>query len=79
MSPPNSALVPPGSRFVGAWIACVPVLFVVLWSTGYMGALYGLPHAEPFSFLFVRFAIVAVLMALVSLATGAPWPANWGP
>ena len=43
-----------------------------------MGALYGLPHAEPFTFLFVRFAIVAVLMALVSLATGAPWPANWG-
>ncbi len=76
MRPPTAALVPP--RPGGAWIAAVPVLFVGLWSTGYMGALYGLPHAEPFTFLFVRFAIVAVLMGLVSLATNAPWPANWG-
>ena len=76
MNPPTAARVPlrPGD----AWIAGAPVLFVVLWSTGYMGALYGLPHAEPFTFLFVRFAIVAVLMAMISLATGAPWPAGWG-
>ena len=74
MSPP--AHVFPDPRSGGAWIACVPVLFVVLWSTGYMGALYGLPYAEPFTFLFVRFAIVAVLMAGISLATGAPWPAD---
>lgn len=77
MSRPTAALVPPGSRPGGAWIACVPVLFVVLWSTGYMGAFYVLPHAEPFTFLFVRFAIVATLMALISLATGASWPASW--
>ena len=78
MSPPTAARVPPGPRPGGAWIAGVPVLFVVLWSTGYMGALYGLAHAEPFTFLFVRFAIVATLMALISLATGASWPAGWG-
>ena len=78
MSPPNSALVPPASRLIGAWTACVPVLFVILWSTGYMGALFVLPHAEPFTFLFVRFAIVAALMALVSIATGAPWHPSWG-
>ena len=43
-----------------------------------MGALYALPHAEPFTFLFVRFAVVAVLMALICLATNAPWPPGWG-
>ena len=60
-----------------AWIGAAPAIFVVLWSTGYMGALYGLPHAEPFTFLFVRFSIVAGLMLLVSVVTRAPWPASW--
>jgi drug/metabolite transporter (DMT)-like permease len=54
----------------------VPLLFVVLWSTGFIGAKYGLPHAEPLTFLLVRYCSVIVLMTGVALATNAPWPKN---
>ena len=77
MSPPPAAPSPHFERLHPAWIGAAPAVFVVLWSTGYMGALYGLPYAEPFTFLFVRFSIVAGLMLLVSLVTRAPWPASW--
>jgi drug/metabolite transporter (DMT)-like permease len=51
-----------------------PVLFVFLWSTGFIGAKYGLPYAEPLSFLLVRYGFVISLMLLIALATRAPWP-----
>ena len=51
-----------------------PVLFVLLWSTGFIAAKYGLPYAPPLTFLLYRFALVAVLMTAVALATGASWP-----
>jgi drug/metabolite transporter (DMT)-like permease len=57
-----------------AAIRAAPQLFVVLWSTGFIGAKYGLPHAEPLSFLLVRYLLVVSLMTLVALATRAPWP-----
>lgn len=49
-------------------------LFVLLWSTGFIGAKYGLPYAPPLTFLLYRFILVAALMTLVALATQAPWP-----
>jgi len=51
-----------------------PLLFVVLWSTGFIGARLGLPHTEPLTFLFVRYVAVVVLMLAIALATRAPWP-----
>ena len=57
-----------------------PILFVFLWSTGFIGAKYGLPYAEPLSFLLVRYGFVIALMLLIALATRAPWPkapAQW--
>ena len=39
-----------------------PALFVLLWSTGFVGAKYGLPYADPFVFLSVRILIAAVLL-----------------
>lgn len=53
-----------------------PALFVVLWSTGFVGAKYGLPYADPFPFLAVRLGIAAGLLALLAAATGAPLPRN---
>ena len=57
-----------------------PLFFVFLWSTGFIGAKYGLPHAEPLSFLLTRYAFVIALMTAIALATRAPWPqapAQW--
>lgn len=51
-----------------------PLLFVLLWSTGFIGARMGLPHAEPLTFLFIRYVAVIALMASLALATKAPWP-----
>ena len=51
-----------------------PFLFVFLWSTGFIGAKYGLPYAEPLSFLLTRYGFVISLMTLIALATRAPWP-----
>lgn len=39
------------------------MLFVLLWSTGYIGAKYGLPYAEPFTLLFLRFVLALLLLA----------------
>lgn len=51
-----------------------PLLFVFLWSTGFIGARYGLPYAEPLTFLFLRYCLVIALMLALALLTAAPWP-----
>ena len=51
-----------------------PLLFVVLWSTGFIGAKLGLPDCEPLTLLSLRYAAVLVLMGAIALATRAPWP-----
>lgn len=43
----------------------VPALFVLLWATGFIGARYAMPWAEPFTFLWVRFAITFALLLLL--------------
>lgn len=48
--------------------------FVVFSGSGFVGARVGLPHAEPFAFLALRFAIAAVLLAGLAAAFSAPWP-----
>jgi drug/metabolite transporter (DMT)-like permease len=53
-----------------------PLLFVVLWSTGFIAAKYGLAYAPPLTFLLYRFVLVAALMGVVALATRAVWPAT---
>ncbi|MDG4553747.1 MAG: DMT family transporter [Candidatus Competibacter sp.] len=51
-----------------------PFLFVFLWSTGFIGARFGLPFSEPLSFLLVRYLCVIVLMMAIAVASRAPWP-----
>lgn len=74
MSAP-SASAPPGAGggFLGLMIAPV---FVLLWSTGFIGAKYGLPYAEPLTFLALRFGIVTVALALAAPLLRAEWPAR---
>jgi drug/metabolite transporter (DMT)-like permease len=62
-------------------LSVAPALFVLLWSTGFIGAKLGLPHAPPLAFLSVRYLAVATLLTLVAFATRAAWPAGrreWG-
>jgi len=55
-------------------MASAPVLFVLLWSTGFIGARYGLPYAEPLTFLALRMSAVVVLMLPIAFVSRAPWP-----
>jgi len=57
-----------------AYAAAFPALFVVLWSTGFISAKYGLPYAPPLTFLLLRFALVTALLGVVALAMRATWP-----
>ena len=52
----------------------MPLLFVLLWSTGFVGAKFGLPYAGPLTFLSTRYVLVIVLMVMLALAMRAPWP-----
>ncbi|QIF06223.1 DMT family transporter [Roseimicrobium sp. ORNL1] len=51
-----------------------PALFVLLWSSGFIGSKLGLGYAEPFTFLFIRLLALGVLLTLVAWLTRAPWP-----
>lgn len=51
-----------------------PALFVLLWSTGFIGAKLGLPYAEPFVFLELRFLFVLAILLPVCWLSKAPWP-----
>ncbi|WAP69660.1 DMT family transporter [Jiella pelagia] len=51
-----------------------PGVFVLLWSTGFIGARFAMPYAEPFTFLSIRFALALVLLAAMALAARAVWP-----
>jgi drug/metabolite transporter (DMT)-like permease len=43
-----------------------PILFVLLWSTGFVGAKYGLPYADPFIFLSARVLVAAILLFAIA-------------
>jgi drug/metabolite transporter (DMT)-like permease len=54
--------------------AAAPALFVLLWSTGFIGARFGLPYIEPMTFLGVRMLFVVAIMLVIAFASGARWP-----
>ncbi len=47
-----------------------PALFVFLWASGFIGARYAMPWAEPFSFLSARFFLAIVLIGAMMAMTG---------
>lgn len=52
----------------------VPALFVWLWSTGFIGAKYGLPFAEPFTLLSIRMLLTLLPLAVLAWLMKARWP-----
>lgn len=49
----------------------IPASFVVLWATGFIGARYAMPWAEPFTFLAARFVLAAILLVALMAALGS--------
>jgi len=56
------------------WLRAMPVVFVLIWSTGFIVARYGMPHAPPFKFLAWRYALsIACFLPWIVLAR-VRWP-----
>ena len=45
----------------------VPPIFVLLWSSAFISAKYGLPDADPITFLFVRFLLVVLAFGVIAV------------
>ena len=59
----------------------MPAVFVLIWSTGFVVARYGMPHAPPLGFLTVRYALSVLAFGLWIALVRASWPsgrAQWG-
>src|SRR5947207_5890085 len=55
-----------------------PILFVVLWSTGFIGTKYVVNNADPLTYLAIRMAIVIGLMAMFAAIARPKWPDRIG-
>ncbi|CAN5883349.1 DMT family transporter [soil metagenome] len=52
----------------------IPLIFVLLWSSGFIGSKLGVPYADPFTFLSLRYCVVLAILVPVALLMRAPWP-----
>ena len=59
-----------------AWLRAMPWVFVLIWSTGFIVARYGMPHAPPMSFLAVRYALSILCFLPWIVLAGVKWPTN---
>jgi drug/metabolite transporter (DMT)-like permease len=64
-----------------ALVRTMPWVFVLIWSTGFVVARYAMPHAPPFKFLTLRFALSLLCFGAWIVVARVPWPrerAQWG-
>jgi drug/metabolite transporter (DMT)-like permease len=57
-----------------ALVRAMPVVFVLIWSTGFIVARYGMPNAPPMTFLALRYACSVLCFAAWALFAGARFP-----
>lgn len=63
------------------WLRSMPVVFVLIWSTGFIVARYGMPYAPPMTFLAWRYALSIACFLLWVWWARVPWPQTrqqWG-
>ncbi len=59
-----------------ALLRAMPVVFVLIWSTGFVVARFGMPHAQPLSFLLVRYGLSLLCFLAWVRWSGAVWPTD---
>ena len=72
--PPAAPAAPKAPALQSAFLTLTPGLFVVLWSTGFIGMKIGAPFAEPFTFMAYRMLLVMSILLIIIAVTRAPWP-----
>jgi drug/metabolite transporter (DMT)-like permease/quercetin dioxygenase-like cupin family protein len=70
---PNQASASGKKQLAGLLL---PLAFVVLYGSGFVGAKYGLPYCPPLTFLAIRFAVAAALVSVIAVCLRASWPAS---
>jgi len=58
------------------WIKAMPIVFVGIWSTGFIVARFGMPNSPPFSFLWLRFAFSILCFLPWIYHAKVPWPSD---
>ncbi len=59
-------------------VFAAPAVFLLLWSSGFIGSKLGSPYAEPMTFLAIRMGAVVALLGLLVMVTQPPWPDRAG-
>lgn len=62
------------------WLRAMPAVFVLMWSTGFIVARYGMPYAPPLKFLTVRYALSVLCFLVWVRWARVTWPrdrAQW--
>src|SRR5690606_22355763 len=72
--PGAGAMSPGRGAQADGWLRAMPVVFVLIWSTGFIVARYAMPHAPPLKYLAVRYALSAVALCLWARAGAAAGP-----
>ncbi len=65
-------------RFDSFAARAAPALFVLLWSTGFIGTKYALEGAEPLTMQALRMSLVVILLGIVAALTRPVWPDRAG-
>jgi drug/metabolite transporter (DMT)-like permease len=55
-----------------------PVAFILLWSSGWVAAKFGVMVSGALTFLAIRFAVATVCFVAIAVLSGARWPSNRG-
>jgi drug/metabolite transporter (DMT)-like permease len=63
-----------GAARVDPLVRAMPAVFVLIWSTGFIVARYGMPHAPPLKFLALRYALSVTAFLAWALLARAAWP-----
>ncbi|WP_229207509.1 MULTISPECIES: DMT family transporter [unclassified Duganella] len=70
---PDISPAAPSARHASFW-SPIPMFFVLLWSSGFIVAKFGLPYAPPLTFILIRFIGVLAVLVPTVLFLRAPWP-----
>jgi drug/metabolite transporter (DMT)-like permease len=57
-------------------LRAMPAVFVLIWSTGFVVARFGMPHAPPFKFLALRYVLSVACFGIWIVLARAAWPAG---
>lgn len=66
----------PVASLSARFLHLLPLVFILIWSTGYVVAKLAVPYVAPLTFLCMRYAGVILFMALWGALARAPWPAR---